>query len=433
MIIEFEVANYRSLRDSLVLSMVAEAKEDHEDFIFQPEGQKMPLLKSCVIYGANASGKTNVLRGLRELQRLVVNSSDLKVGDVIPTAMETFRLDAICTKSPVRFSLEFICTDGVRYIFFVAVDVLYGVVEEKLESYPLGKPRLLYHRRRGKPINFGDTLKGHKRSIEESLIDNVLFLSKAANSNQEQLVPIYMYFKNCFAFCIDKGLIAFASPTTERIANGDKDFSKRVLNFLKAADTGVEGITIEKYEPDAELKGLERAPDVLKKMFRESFQEVPHISHTQLGSESVIKFPLEQESKGTQELYRLAGIVIEVLDSGGVLAIDEIEGSLHPEISAMIFHIFNNKKLNPRNAQLIATTHDTALLNKDNFRRDQIWFTEKDESGATSLYSMLEFKKSKIRKKAPWREWYLDGRFDAVPVVDERLLEGVIYKGEVDG
>ena len=132
-------------------------------------------------------------------------------------------------------------------------------------------------------------------------------------------------------------------------------------------------------------------------------------------------------------MYRLAGIVIEVLDSGGVLAIDEIEGSLHPEISAMIFHIFNNKKLNPRNAQLIATTHDTALLNKDNFRRDQIWFTEKDESGATSLYSMLEFKKSKIRKKAPWREWYLDGRFDAVPVVDERLLEGVIYKGEVDG
>lgn len=435
MIIEFEVANYRSLRDGQVLSMVAEGKEDHEEFTFQPDGLNLSLLKSCVIYGANASGKTNVLRALRELQRLVVRSSDLKVGDTIPTAKSNFKLDAACANKPVSFALEFICSDQVRNRLFVAVDKEHGVVEEKLESYPLGRARLLYHRIHGEPISFGDALKGHKKSIEESLLDNVLFLSKAANNNLEQLIPIYMYFKNLFEFCIDKESVAFFSPTTERIAGGDNEFSDRVLSFLKAADTGIEGISIKKYEENMDIEGIDDAPAVIKKMIRESFQEVPHLGHMQFGEldNKIVSFPLGDESKGTQELYRLAGIIIEVLDSGGVLAIDEIEGSLHPEISAMIFHVFNSKKLNPHNAQLIATTHDTALLNRENFRRDQIWFTERDENGVSSLYSLLEFKKSNVRKNAPWREWYMDGRFDAVPVVDEDLLESVVRGVEDDG
>jgi len=432
MIIEFSVSNFRSIKDEQTLSLVADDAKNESGGITPVENQPFSLLKSCVLYGANASGKTNVLLALRELATAITRSDNLEIGRAIPTTRLFFRLDKLCNSKPVSFKIEFICTDGVRYEYAVSMTGEDGVTYESLYSFPSGRRRLLFSREKGRQMEFGTHLKGNKKFVADSTLKNNLFLTKAAKSNIEQIVPVYMYFYNMFHFVFDRMELPLLYNVSKQIAEGDEGFKHKITNLLKAADTGICGLNIKIYEKDIDIKFDIAVPDVLVTAATDQVKYRPYAAHavsSGLDAEPIL-FDMRDESNGTQEIYHLSGLLFNVLDKGGVLIVDEIERSLHPEITARLFSLFNNPKTNPKGAQLIATTHDVALLNQENFRRDQIWFTEKDGDGATSLYSMLEFKKSNVRKDAPWARWYLDGRFGATPVIDDELLESTLAEGK---
>lgn len=424
MIVDFSVSNYRSIRDEQTLSMAAADKNHHDDFVFQPDpAQNIQLLKSCVIYGPNASGKSNVLRALRELASLVKYSSDLKVDDDMPTLDEFFKLDPVCKEKPITFEVEFFCDDNIRYKYYASVSTGKNVVEERLEYSPSSRSRLLYHRVHGEPIKYGEHFKGHKKSVEEQLGDNMLFLSKAANSNVKQLIPVYRFFSSKVHYKGDDSSYNPKYATSRMIVEEGSKIKNRVLNFLRSSDVGVSDISIDDVGIELEKQFPESLPEEVKKHFIELNRYQTSLGHVCKNKGASLFFPFEDESNGTQMLHNLAGMLFATLERGEVLVIDEIERSLHHEITARIFDLFNSPTTNPKGAQLIAATHDVTLLSPKNFRRDQIWFTEKDQGGGTQLYSMLEFKKSQVRKEGPWGQWYLDGRFDAVPVVDDDLLE----------
>ena len=209
---------------------------------------------------------------------------------------------------------------------------------------------------------------------------------------------------------------------------------RQLIGFLKAFDTGIKEVKYKKVESQ-EVNSfinfvIKKTKDNLSqskldKNNYESFKYKPEFLHDvykgeqRSGSES---FKLEEESIGTQKLYKILGTIYNVLKTGGTLIIDEINNSFHTHLSKFLIEIFQSKVTNKKNAQLIFTTHDTTLFEYELFRRDQIWFTEKDKYGATSLYSLAEFKNSNLRKGTPLEKWYLSGRFGALPIFNESLL-----------
>lgn len=444
MLIDFTVSNYKSIQDQQTFSLVAE-DDTQPGATFSPTPESnFQLLKSAILFGPNASGKTNVLNAIKCLFNVVCKSTNNQIGDYIINQESTFWLNEKSKNSPIEFEIEFIARDKIRY-YYATTFSFEKIISEELKSYPLGRERLIFKRHNTSDFTFGSTFKGPKKALAESVIDNTLFLSKGANNNVEQLISPYLFFKESAQFFIEKRPITTKSTTTEKIVKGSEAFKNKVLNFLKAADTGIFDIRIDKEDFDLPSETDEQLSinsyfKVFNKIFNHpassfyfgnSSYSVKTI-HKNNETGSKIAFPLDFESRGTQALYNMAGSLIDALEKGKILIVDEIEQSLHPEISAILFSLFNSKKTNPNGAQLIATTHDTTLLSAKIFQRDQIWFTQKSTTGCTKLYSLLEFKKSSVRKEAPWSDWYLDGRFHALPYIDDTLLENIAEAEESD-
>lgn len=409
MIIEFSVSNFRSIYDKVTLSMVAAkltGKENTQDNIFEVERYKnLPLLKTAAIYGANAAGKSNLLKGISFFKEFLLNSTDLKLGaniNIIP-----FKLFEKAKDEPLTFEMDFIAVDGIRYIYGFSITES-EVTEERLVSFSTNKPTEIFVRKKRDPIKFSSILKGHKKILEEQLQNNHLFLTKAANSNFEQLIPVYLYFKDTLKIYLEN---TSKSLHTNLHSVDNLKFQAKVVELLKIADTGISSMSVKSSKV---IITENRNVD-----FNELFQTFVGHFTTDIEIQKPILWELSNESDGTIKLFNFAAPIFVAIENGSVLIIDELNNSWHPLITEYIINLFNNKETNPKNAQLIFTTHDSSLLSKNLFRRDQMWFFEKDKRGMSKLFSLTDFDKKGVRWNIPFDKWYLSGRFGAIPNIQK--------------
>jgi len=427
MLIEFRVENHRSLRDEQVLTMEAGRVGDAEDQRRRHvDGHTEALLTAAGIYGANASGKSNVLSALAFMRDAVLVSHRFWGPDEgIPR--RAFAWGESATK-PSLFEVTFL-ESGIRYQYgFVVSDKQF--LEEWLYAWPHGKKQVWFERDNDTPIKFGDNLRGENRVIEEVTRPDALFLSAASQHRHAQLQTVAAWFRSMMPLGI-LGIGRFGMPGYWRLQ------SDHVLAHLLGEDSLAE--TQPSLFPEAEEASLRdrfceliRKADVgivdVKVVTREIEDRPRRVSrrfYFQHQNSSDSWLPLEDESRGTQTLFRMALPVLRVLQQGGVLIIDELEASLHPALAHQIVRQFNDPAINQRGAQILFTTHDTNLLGtivgEPALRRDQVWLTEKDPEGATVLYPLTDYKP---RKAENLERGYLQGRYGAIPFLGDFSITG---------
>jgi len=393
MLIEFRVENHRSIRDEQALTMEAGRGGDDKDVrVRHVEGHSKSLLPVAALYGANASGKSNVLAALGFMVSAVLESHrNWGPNDRIPRQPFAWGPQ----KSEPSFFEVVVLINGFRYQYgFVATDKCF--LEEWLFVWPHGKKQVWFERDCQK-FKFGEHLKGENRVIEEATRPNALFLSTAVQLNHAQLWQIYFWFESLYLVNIQVGLFV-SLPKIEQIsfaaALKQRTQFQPFRELLKNADLGILDVRLVNNDSGGE----------------------PEIQFKHNNSFENAWLPLKEESKGTQTLCAMGLRMLHAISQGSVLLVDELEASLHPSLARQIIGLFNNPKTNPHNAQLLFTTHDTSLIGTTMgdppLRRDQVWLTEKDTEGATVLYPLTDYRP---RKPENLERGYLQGRFGAIP------------------
>ncbi len=437
MLLSFSIINYRSIKDKITLSMlpVKSYKELSNNVI--NIDNKVNALRSAVIYGANASGKSNIIQALNEFIGFIRESSSNKFGDDIQI-YDPFLLDKESFNLPVKFELEFLIKE-VRYFYSVSYNDK-SVLTEDLFFYPKGQRVRFFERKDINTFRYGTILKGEKKSIENRLLPNQLYLSKAANENLQKLSDVYLYFDQFLSvYSMLSGLMDLITPGTiigSALQGEEGGFFKQFEKIITAFDVGIDSLKIKKSTKKNKFFGLFRAEYAELFDFKNTelnpteleyeIVSLHKIQNDKVNHKELVEFSLERESAGTKNLFTLALFLLEHFRKGTVMIIDEFEKSLHPHIVCKLVQMFHDPELNINNAQLIFSTHAVNLLDSELFRRDQVWFTEKDEFGVTDLYSLSQVEG--IRKDVPYDKWYLSGRFGATPIVND---PGINFNNEV--
>lgn len=423
MLVEFKVGNYRSFREVQTLSLVA-SKDSTLAGNYATKG-KFNLLKAAGIYGPNASGKSNLIKAVSVIQNLVLNSAEFKPGSKLP--ITPFLLNDESTQKPSFFEVTFYHQDiRHQYGFTTTSD---RVHEEWLLAYPKSRPQTWYERKFNKKTGetnwyFGPYLKGEREKLKDKTRNNALFLSVAAQWNNEQLTFVYDWFKDKLHIVPPKE--NFAPVTAEMLLDSKKKdwLYEFVTNSLKDADLWISGVSVEKLDRD-KLKFPTDMPHDIKEKFFELFEEKPPLKvemlHRNEKTGKSVYFPLKDESDGTQRFFQLLGPWLETVLYGYTVLIDELESSLHPLLTCELVKFIQKSEVKTNVPQLIFATHDTTLLDPELFRRDQIWFTEKDEHSGTRLYPLSDYKP---RKGEAMQKGYLSGRYGAVPIIKAFEVNG---------
>lgn len=420
MIIEFSVENYRSFKDKCTLSMVAESSKSKIDNVFEhtmANGETVRLLKSAVLYGANASGKSNLLKALQSLCGMVKTLS--LAGENIKW-YEPFLFDSDTQNAPTKFTLSFIGPSNYKYNYHIAFNS-HKVLEEKLDYFPKSQSRNLFTRTLADSQNsLIHTVKLGQdfRFKHLKVIKNQTVISKFGSDEPDEFfTPVYLYFIN--ELTIFGGVEqANSRELVEEKIYQSLDLQNNLSRLLKISDTKIKDVIIKKNEPERYSMGglfAKSKPLEDKKGRYELFGK-----HSMYSNDKWIKdleMPFDEESKGTNVLFVLGAEILDKLEKGGVFFVDEIDTSLHPMLAKFLVMLFQNPKSNLRNAQLIFTTHETTFLDKDIFRKDQIWFTEKNEYGVSELLSVQDF--DNVREDTPFEKWYLAGKFGGIPNIKE--------------
>lgn len=418
MIIDFTVKNFRSFRDETLFSMSVEQPRAHlPDNISYPLNEKMGVLRSAGIYGANASGKSNILMALSALQWIVEESCDLKEDNRLPV-YSPYRLCDTKKSEPTTFEIEFIGPDNIRYLYSVSYNKV-EIISEKLDFYPSRQKANIFTRIEGdtwETITFGSHYKGGHKRI--ALFKNNSYLSKAGNNAAapELVRNVVQYFRTIFIFECNQGL------SESHIYENDELLSKSAA-LLTKFDTGILGIT-KKQKANPSKFIPEGIPDDIRESIIARRKYEFMFAHENEQGEQV-NFHQRDESDGTQKLFSMIPAIITALGLGSVLIMDELDNSFHPHIAELIIKLFNNSETNKHNAQLIFTTHNVGLMSPANFRRDQIWFTEK-KKGASNIYSLDEFDKGTVTSHSPFGQWYDEGRFGAIPHINFSAIAQII-------
>lgn len=420
MLVEFSATNFRSINEAQKLTLVAGPGKEHlEQNTFDSGLTGIPrLLRSAVIYGANAAGKTNLLRALQFMQQLVATSATFQ--EATRVAHSPFRLSRKTTTSPSEFEVVFV-DEGVRYEYGFSVDAN-RIHKEWLIAYPHGRPQNWFERTFDTKENayewqFSAKLKGSPRVWRDATRANALFLSTATQLNSEQLRPVFQWFQ--------KKLIIIATNVSQLNMGltfqllEQPDGKKELLKFVKAADLGINDLSLQRV-PLAPLGAIDG--NVVREP--QPGGQIPSVMrvtsyHKASDSEQRVAMDLGDESSGTQALFHSAGAWLNVLKNGEVILYDELDTSLHPLMTRFLIDLFHDESTNPKKAQLVFTTHDTSLLDSEIFRRDQIWFIEKDKKGASRLYPLSDFSP---RKDEKLERGYLRGRYGALPFIGELKL-----------
>jgi AAA15 family ATPase/GTPase len=415
MFIEFSVANYRSFKDRVTLSLVAstlKAKTPQVDLnsTFDVDGQ-LRLVKSAAIYGANASGKSNIIMALNFMKGLMINSSrESQSTDFID--VEPFRLSAVTEHEPSEFEIVF-RHEGViyRYGFQSRRD---RIVKEWLFYVPSVRETRLFERNLDE---FKISKKYGADGIQKFTRNNSLFLSVCAQFNIAVAKAILIWIENNLQ--ITSGLTNQSFSDFTLYCLESQQYKSEIINFINKLDTGIYDLEVEKFKLNSQSFSESTPTEIRDAILQETggFMRVIKTVHQKFNQiENRIDWEIfdlkNEESDGTRKIFAMAAPIIHTLKSGIILVVDELDARLHPLISQAIIKLFNSHETNPNHAQLIFTTHDTNLLDNQMFRRDQIWFTEKDRYAATDLYSLAEYK---IRNDASFERDYIQGKYGAIP------------------
>ena len=419
MLIEFTVGNFRSFRDPQTLSLVAapiKSKDPELDENTVIKTAANPdLLTSAAMYGANASGKSNLVQALDFMKRFVMHSlKETKATGGIQ--VEPFRLHAATVGQPSHFEIVFI-EGGKRYRYGFEV-TKERVTAEWLFFVPSTREARLFERE-GDDITVGSYFK-EGRDLEQHTRPNALFLSVVAQFNGPKAQKLVTWFGRLgiISGVDDIGMMPF---TLMQLVEGEH--SEAIKQLVCRLDLGIGDLQVEKT-----VRSKPQLPDKMPDEIRQAFLTIMnasdaderlsiHTIHTQYDHEgNPVRQELfeldEHESEGTQKLFSMSGPLLDTLQKGRVLVVDELDARLHPLMTREIISLFNHKATNPNGAQLIFNTQDTNLLDNRLFRRDQIWFVEKDQQGASHLYSLAEFK---VRNDKDYERGYIQGRYGAVP------------------
>ncbi|BAZ42966.1 hypothetical protein NIES4101_89370 [Calothrix sp. NIES-4101] len=438
MLIEFSVGNYRSFKDKVTFSMVAahlvsKDKEIDSNNVFVID-DRLSLLKSAAIYGANASGKSNLAKAMSFMKWFMINSSK-ETQSTEKINVEPFRLSVETESEPSYFEIVFLMHGKkYRYGFEVNKD---KVVSEWLFYVPKVRETKLFERR----DNYFSCAKIYQADgIQKITRQNALFLSVSAQFNVEIAENILIWLTNQLKIISGLNDEAYQQYTSQCISESTRK-KNAIFKLIKKLDLGIGELDIQ------ESESLDILRDAKNKIPKDTPKEVQTILNDLINTANSIELLLEKsgekrvrssvktihqkfdsngiligkesfdlkshESEGTQKIFAISGLLVNSLQEGITLIIDEFDARLHPLISYKIVELFNNKS-NRKNAQLIFMTHDTNLLTNKLFRRDQIWFTEKNRYGATDLYSLAEYK---IRNDASFENDYIKGRYGAIPYI----------------
>lgn len=384
MLIQFTIENHRSIKESAVISFAASKDKSLEEYLL-PLDAKKSLLPAIAIYGANAAGKSNVLHAMMTMRDMVVGeAAKASKGQKLP--WEPFG----STKEPTSFEIVF-TYQNVRYAYGFSFDDK-KIYSEYLYHWPNGREALIFSRENDE-YEFRENVN-EQITLSNRTPENKLYLVSSNDWNLPQTENAYKWFLEKLTFLMEEE--PATSETVAQIVSGD-DKKARILKELLLADLGITDVTIKN------LSGKNPTIMTTHRILRED--------------ESVEYFQLsmDQESAGTQHFFARIGGWLQALENGALLVVDEIEDSLHPLLTKRLVEMVQDKTVNTNGAQLLFTTHDAMLLDLDFFRRDQIWFAEKDDrSCATELYPLTLFSP---RKGENVRKGYLKGRFGAIPFI----------------
>jgi AAA15 family ATPase/GTPase len=418
MLLEFRVKNFRSLRDEQVLSLVASKDKTLEDTNILSTGLKAApgLLRSAVIYGANAGGKSNLIKALQYMRGVVLESATV-IQPSQTYAVQPFKLDVLSASQATEFEVTFIVA-GVRYQYGFAM-TSQRIVREHLLVYKAFKPQRWFERHfeseSGKDVyEFGPGLKGAKNLWEGATRPNSLFLSMAVQLNSEAMRPVFDWFSTALVIFNEQAKL---SPQTSIQMLQHSEGRKRICAFLSAADISISDIEVVTRKVPGQAVHLDL--DAGKTEVRSEEVEEHQLRFSHVTKKGRAVFDLVDESNGTLNLLFLTGPVMDILMKGLTLVIDELDTSLHTLLVRELVRLFHQPDVNTGGAQLIFTTHDTSLLDApDLFRRDQVWFVEKDKDQASTLVALAEFSP---RKNEALERGYLIGRYGGIPFLNISL------------
>jgi hypothetical protein len=402
---------------------VAKEKRLDENNVFQVDGN-LKLLKSAAIYGANASGKSNFAKAINFMKRFIVNSSkETQITEKID--VEPFKLSTETENKPSYFEIIFLL-HGQKYRYGFEANQE-RIISEWLFYVPNIRETKLF-RRKYDEIELSERYKAD--GIQQRTRRNALFLSVSAQFNVEIATSILNWIINQLKIISglkDDGHEAY----TFNCLMEDIDKKTAIFNLIKKLDLGISKLEVKTGGQGSFLERIKDFPDAVKKILIEELEhelndaEVKIVSikslHQKFDKNGILigiePFDLSfHESEGTQKIFAISGPLVDCLQEGKTLIIDEFDARLHPLISYAIVELFNSTKTNPSNAQLVLMTHDTSLLSNKLFRRDQIWFVEKTRFGVTDLYSLAEYK---VRNDASFERDYIKGRYGAIPYIGD--------------
>ncbi len=419
MLLRFSVSNFASIADEQELLLTATSLSgDGVDLLYSPIIPRHAVLPSILIYGPNASGKSTLLSALQMMVGMVENSHQ-KGGPKSKLPYDPFKLEDVWKGSPTSFELEFILSD-LRYCYSFAF-LEDQITAEKLTVNSGGGTSLLFSRS-GTSFVFGRKLTGNLKSISGITRPNSLFLSAAAQNNHELLTRVHGYLTS---FSFENSTSPAAINAQMRISNEfNHRISEKVISFLSNIGTGVVSYqAVDTDETEEQRERSKKFNDALKAAFSSAFgnefefpdDDIPR-KKIELGHQAkdgeIVYLSLDDESAGTRRLLTTLPAIFRSLETGGLLILDEVDASLHTLAADLVMALFAHKVTNPLGAQIIATTHDTNLLDSMNLRRDQVWFAEKTFDGKTRLYPLSDFKP---RKGENMERGYLQGRYGAIP------------------
>lgn len=396
MLVNFSFKNFRSFRDEMTISMEAANIQELSSALMKAGDSEM--LPVAVMYGANSSGKSNVLKALKAMRDVLLHSVKLNPKDKLDA--DPFMLDMSSQKEPTSFEIQFIIGESrYRYGFDYTVN---GIVAEWLYEKRVGEREFELFLRSGSEFKISKTRFAEGIGKETATPANRLFVSLVAQLNGKVAQSILDWFSD-IEYMLGMDGNGYAGKTLEMLFL-NQNGSEEIRKFFESANLGFSELDVDRDTLDA------------GKMKSETIHRFYDADGNLAG---VRNFQTDKmESEGTKKMIEIAGPIFDAILNGKILIVDELDAKLHPFLTRKIIGLFMDKSVNNKGAQLIFATHDTNLLNLQYLRRDQIWFTEKDKTDSTELYSLVEFRDEagkKVRNDRSIEKDYINGRFGAIP------------------
>ena len=413
MLVQFTVENFLSIRDKVYLSLGPSKDSEHPENLITKGDYK--AVNSVAIYGANASGKSSLFKAITVALIMIRNSNNVQVTDKLP--MTPFKFDFESRNKPTSFEFTFIAKDGRKYIYGFSATTE-KVVEEYLYCYNTSKPTLLFDLNENEKPKFNRAYKVKLEAAYQMNTANKLFLATATTWNVECTKSPFEWLAesiDTFTDVMELGGVAFEKYRTDE----NRKYIEFTKNLLKQADINISSIEVDAKEVmggpalpfQIVVQGKIIPPNEGKHYDVEITTGYTVVDEN--GEKTEFSLTLQEESIGTQLLFFYGPLLKDAFEKGKTIVLDEIDKSMHPSLVKFIMNLFRDPDVNKNGAQLIVTTHETGILSLDMFRRDQIYFTEKDsKSGVTDLYSLDEFS---VRKTENIEKGYLMGRYGAIP------------------